>query len=188
MPLFKKSMLTLGAILMLVVAATYYGLAQEETEEGETAAAQITEPVQPEAYAVYVCGAVQNPGVVLLSPASRVGDAVNSCGGLLPTADEEKINLAQTIKDGMQITVPDKVRNGAEAAESGLRPQAGGKVNINQADVEELTKIPGVGKATAQRIVDYRRANGPFTALEDLLKIKGIGQAKFEKMAPGITI
>ncbi len=188
MPLFKKSMFILVGIVLLMAAVTYWGIPGDNADEWENATAQIANPPQAEKYAVYVCGAVNKPGVVLLSSTSRVVDAVNSCGGLLPTADAEKINLAQTIKDGMQITVPEKTvavgsnnsqENGAKVAD---------KVNINQANVEELTKVPGVGKATAQRIIDYRTQHGPFSSIEDLKKIKGIGKAKFEKMAAKVTI
>ena len=187
MPVFKKSMLILLIIVLGAAMGTYYSLAEDDNDPMETATAQVTDSVPADNFAVYVCGAVKNPGVVLLSPASRVSDAVNSCGGVLPNADMEKINMAQPIKDGMQITVPDKGQGtGHNPTDSPV--SAGDKVNINQAGVDELTKIPGVGKATAQRIIDYRTKNGPFTELEDLMKIKGIGKAKFEKLAPRITL
>ena len=124
----------------------------------------------------------------MLSSTSRVADAVNSCGGLLPNADAEKINLAQAIQDGMQITVPEKIASMGRETPQGNGDKVADKVNINQANVEELTKVPGVGKATAQRIIDYRTQHGPFSSIEDLKKIKGIGKAKFEKMAAKVTI
>lgn len=187
MPVFKKSMLILLIIVLGAAMGTYYSLAEDDNDPMEKATAQVTDSVPADNFAVYVCGAVKNPGVVLLSPASRVSDAVNSCGGVLPNADTEKINMAQPIKDGMQITVPDKGQGtGHKPTDSPV--SVGDKVNINQASADELTKIPGVGKATAQRIIDYRTRNGPFTELEDLMKIKGIGKAKFEKLAPRITL
>ena len=190
MPIFKKSFILLMLIIFLIAIWTYYGIDNNSEVEEETVTAQMVddESSQNGNYAVYVCGAVKNPGVVLLTPSSRIMDAVNRCGGLLPNADAEKINLAQGIKDGMQITVPEKSESTQRRTDGVPETASDGRVNINNADIDELTKIPGVGKATAQRIVDYRTQNGGFSAIEDLMKIKGIGKAKFEKMAPKVTI
>ncbi|MCR5175649.1 MAG: ComEA family DNA-binding protein [Anaerovibrio sp.] len=188
MPVFKKSMLILLIIVLGAAMGTYYSLAEDDNDPMETATDQVTEPVSVENFAVYVCGAVKNPGVVLLSPASRVSDAVNICGGVLPNADTEKINMAQPIKDGMQITVPAKGNPQAGNTDGKKADTAERRININQASAEELTQIPGVGKATAQRIIEYRNQNGRFTAVEDLMKIKGIGKAKFKKIEPKVTI
>lgn len=194
----RKILTALGVMLLIAVVATYWQLEGDDSHESGTVSGQSAEkPIMENGgdnYAVYVCGAVNNPGVVLLSPNSRVGDAINSCGGLLPNADAEAINLAEGIKDGMQIRVQGRTNNSVPNTEgqggtiSGASASADGKININTAGLEELTKIPGVGKATAQRIIDYRTQNGPFAAIEDLKKIKGIGKAKFEKMAPTISI
>ncbi|WP_158087630.1 ComEA family DNA-binding protein [Anaerovibrio sp. JC8] len=187
--MFKKSMLVLAVILLITAAMTYWQAEEDNAPEMVPASEQFTAHNGAEQYAVYVCGAVKNPGVVLLSPNSRVGEAVNSCGGLLPNANAESINMAEGIKDGMQITV--KARAAVPAAgiaATGTAEGTGDKININTAGAEELTKIPGIGKTMAQRILDYRTQNGPFTAVEELKKIKGIGKSKYEKMAPRITI
>ncbi|WP_276838508.1 ComEA family DNA-binding protein [Anaerovibrio lipolyticus] len=199
MDIVKKSLLMLAGILLLAVGITYWQLGSDETLENEATSGQTLDNTTEERggaanIAVYVCGAVKNPGVVLLSPNSRVGDAINSCGGLLPNANAENINLAEGIKDGMQIKVQSRNMNpgsegmGQGTALPGKGESADGKININTAGIEELIRIPGVGKATAQRIIDYRAQNGTFEDIEDLKKIKGIGKAKFEKMAPKITI
>ena len=199
MRIVKKSLLALAGVLLLAVAITYWQLGSDETSEngvtsGQTLDNTTGERGEADNIAVYVCGAVKNPGVVLLNPNSRVGDAINSCGGLLPNANAETINLAEGIKDGMQIKVQSRnINPDAEGMGQGTAlPVKGesndGKININTASIDDLTKLPGVGKATAQRIIDYRAQNGTFEDIEDLKKIKGIGKAKFEKMAPKITI
>ena len=64
----------------------------------------------------------------------------------------------------------------------------GGRININSADVEELTDLPGIGPAYAKRIVEYRKEFGPFKTIEDLLNVRGIGDRTFEKIRDRITI
>lgn len=61
------------------------------------------------------------------------------------------------------------------------------KININSADSSELQKIPGIGEKTAQKIIDYR-SNNPFSSIEDIKNIDGIGDKKFESMKEYISI
>ena len=160
--------------------------------------------------AVYVTGEVQQPGVVYVAFDGRVADAVNGCGGVLPTADMGKVNMAQPVKDGMHIRVPEKLPsgNGVVASKGNSFPQgtegsaksgksSGGKVsagsdgamvNINTATADELTKLKGIGPAMAQRIVEYREENGMFQSPEDLQRVKGIGKAKFAKLKEQVTL
>ena len=142
---------------------------------------------------VHVAGEVKNPGVYTLPSGARMIDAVTAAGGGTARADLEVINLATPLIDSSQIYVPAK---GVAAHPTFARPQPGingvasslnapsvsGVVNINRASVTELDSLPGVGPSTAQAIVEYRTANGPFGSVEDLLNVKGIGPAKFEAM------
>ena len=142
---------------------------------------------------VHVAGEVNKPGVYTLPNSARMIDAVTAAGGATARADLEVINLATPLIDSSQIYVPAK---GVAARPTFVRPQPGvngvasatnspsaiGVVNINRASVTELDALPGVGPSTAQSIVDYRSANGPFGSPEDLLNVKGIGPAKFEAM------
>jgi competence protein ComEA len=151
---------------------------------------------------VYVTGAVNKPGVVKIKDGARVIDAIEVCGGVLPTADTAKINMAQLVKDGVQVTVPEKnvalmqqtqANSKAEAAKnSGAQVKSGSrseeKININTADQAELDKLPGVGPAKAAAIIEYRQKEGQFQSIEDLKKVSGIGEAKFKKIADRITI
>lgn len=133
---------------------------------------------------VHVVGEVRHPGVYELPGGARARDAVEAAGGLLGDAEEAAINLARVVTDGEQIAVP---RQGeaspAGAAQSGA--SAGGapaKVDLNTATAEQLDALPGVGPATAAKIIADRAANGPFRSVDDLMRVSGIGPAKFESL------
>jgi len=138
----------------------------------------------PAEVGVYVVGAVLNPGVYFLPQGSRVEDALEAAGGSTEEADLAWVNLAKRVYDEEQIYVP---RLGEEnpplpppSGSSG--GQAGGKININTASAAELETLPGIGPVLAQRVVDYREANGPFAAIEDIKNVRGIGEATFEEI------
>ena len=199
--MYRKSMLILLLIVLAVAGGTYYGCYMQEKESIQLdAASQAVSQEDRAEITVYVTGAINKPGVVTVREGARMADAVKACGGLLPTADGEKVNMAQVLKDGQQVRVPEKA--GAEtaaAAKSGnANPAAksstsskaapSGTVNINTASAEELDTLPGIGPAMAQRIIEFRETEGAFTAIEDIKKVKGIGEAKFEKMKDKICI
>ena len=196
MPMFKKSMLVLLAVVALAAGGAFYaGIhGQEEVVELDAGTAPVQE-AQAKEIVVYVAGAVNRPGVVQLAEGARAKDAVDACGGFLPTADTSGVNLAQKLKDGMQVTVPEKspqgtaVQGAAGGAQAGAaKPLPEGMVNINTADEKELDKLPGVGPAMAKRIVEYRTENGAFQAPEEIKRGKGIGDAKYEKMKDKIAL
>lgn len=187
MPLFRKSMLVLLLIVAVAGGAAFYGMQSQRDavvlDAAETPAAQ-----EAAGITVYVTGAVQQPGVVSVAAGARTADAVNACGGLLPQADAEKVNMAQPLKDGQQIRVPEKKAAGAASGSAAVGKEEDGRVNLNTADAKTLDTLPGVGPATAQKIIDYRESEGGFQSPEDLMKIKGIGQAKYEKLKDKVTI
>lgn len=151
-------------------------------------------------WVVYVTGAVRNPGVYEIAPQSRVYEALNAAGGFSSDADQEAINLAAMLADGVHIKFPRKgeavqpqpsapAAQQAQAAQSALRaPTASGKININTASLGELDTLTGIGPKTGQAIIDYREANGPFRRAEDLMNVKGIGPKKFDAIKDDITI
>ena len=135
--------------------------------------------------AVSVVGEVGRPGLYHLPPGSRIDDAVRAAGGATETADVHRLNLAARLADGQQILVPRKIEALGGGAAAPTLPQL---VNINQATVPELDRLPGIGPVTAQRIVAYRDQHGPFTSIEQLREAKLVNQATWEKMKDLITI
>jgi len=131
-------------------------------------------PQSPE-ISIYVEGEVVNTGVYVLEQGALVADAIEAAGGFTDNADRSCVNLSTTLKDGFQIHV----------YRSGEVPQ---KVNINTAEVWLLESLPGIGETLAQRIVDYRMANGYFQSIDDLQQVDGIGVSVFEKIKDKIAV
>jgi len=144
----------------------------------------------PQVLTVYVSGAVAQPGVYTLPDHSRVERAVNAAGGFAEDAMQAGINLAQPLMDGQQIHVP---REGeatlpVAAAGSPFFGDQAGSIDINTATAEQLTALPRIGPVMAGRIVEYRETHGPFRKIEDIKRVKGIGDATFERLKDLITV
>jgi competence protein ComEA len=183
--------LSIGAgIVLLIVAAGIAVLVASLTPHGVTISASapaVVHSAKPHAddaptALVHVVGAVQRPGIYELSAGDRILDAVSAAGGFAPTADQAELNLAQVVTDGEQITV---VKKGAVEAAPGAAP--GGKVDLNTADLTALQTLDGIGPALAQRILDYRKAHGGFSAVGDLQDVSGIGDKKFAAIKDHVT-
>lgn len=179
MPMFRRSLFVLLAIALIAIGATAFTLSKEDTVQPLAAG---TAPAA-ETVTVYVTGAVRRPGVVTLA-GGRIEQAITACGGALPDADLARINLAQPLKDGMQIEVPGALRENLPEPEAQNSPAAkqDGLIHINTADEKTLEGLPGIGPVMARRIVEHRKQNGPFEKLEDLRKVRGIGEAKFARL------
>ena len=158
---------------------------------------------------VYVCGAVNTPGVYELEAGARLYEAIARAGGVREDRAEESINQAQAVSDGERLYIPtdEEVRQGLDAyllsgsaggaAAAGSQSavpggpsgsSAGGKVNINTASREELKTLNGIGDTRAGSIVVYRESNGPFGSIEDLMKVEGIKEGVFNKLKDDITV
>ena len=139
----------------------------------------------------YISGAVRAPDVYTLPPEARIKDLVMAAGGLLEGADAERINLAERITDGQHIQVPfqgDPAPAPAGPAADGETGTAGNALlDINTASLDALDQLDGIGKVLAQRIIDYRTANGPFKSVEELGNVKGISATLLAKLAPGLS-
>ena len=138
---------------------------------------------------VHVLGAVARPGLYVLNDGDRAVDAIAAAGGFAATADQSQLNLARLIVDGEQIYVPNlgEAPPAASGDAAGVG-SVGGKVNINTADEAALETLPRVGPAMAKRIIDWRTANGRFTAIEDLMSVTGVGDKTFEQLKDLVTI
>ena len=133
----------------------------------------------PSTLTVHVGGWVARPGLVELPADSRVADAIAAAGGALPGALTEAINLAERLTDGAQVIVPGPATEGAE---SNGDPAGDGRIHLNRATASELDDLPGIGPVIAERIVAHRTEHGPFRAVEDLLDVPGIGEAKLASL------
>ena len=133
---------------------------------------------------VSVIGQVRQPGLVTVTSGARVADAIAAAGGALPEADLSSVNLARLVVDGEQIAVGIP----GSALPGGVDPESGGLVNLNSASQAELEELPGIGPVLALRIIDYREANGGFTAVEELREVSGIGPTVYEDIVDLVTV
>lgn len=168
-----------------VIEASGHG--SDSVADGSGAAAEVgTAPLL-----VHVLGAVARPGLVELSAGARVVDAVAAAGGFTAEADPAGVNLARPVVDGEQLVVlaigqaPPPSTGGASG---GSAAGGDGLVHLNTADVAALDTLPRIGPALAQRIIDWREANGPFTSVDQLLEVAGIGDAVFSGLADRVAL
>lgn len=143
---------------------------------------------------VDVAGAVERPSVVQLHEGDRVQDAIDAADGLAQDADVSRVNRAAKLIDGQQVYIPHEGEDASVqtqgSASGGGSETAGASqiVNINMATAEELDALPGIGPSTAQSIIEDREANGPFSSPEDLMRVSGIGEKKYEKLKSSICV
>lgn len=150
---------------------------------------------------VHITGSVKSNGIVILKEGARIIDAIEAAGGETEDADVNKLNLAYELQDGEKLYIPSI--NDAEnleyiTKESGDNVIVEGSgnmvsnkeeiININTANKDELTKLPGIGESTANKIITYREENGKFKDIEEIKNVPGIGNAKFESIKDSITV
>ncbi|MDD4584083.1 MAG: helix-hairpin-helix domain-containing protein [Eubacteriales bacterium] len=160
---------------------------EEITENSETEA---TLGKEDQKIVVDVAGEVNNPSVYILPQGSRVYECIEAAGGLTKDADTRNTNLAALLTDGIKLYIPNQKE--AEEIEKKIGSSSAAKksnvVNINTAGSEELQQLPGVGPATAEKIINYRDEYGRFNRKEDLKNVSGIGEKTFEKIKNRITV
>jgi len=167
----------------------------------------------PGGIVVDVEGAVNSPGNVYLPPMSTIEDAVDAAGGFSENADHSGINLGERVIDGQRIIIPEMTepephRSSGKSNITGMRSRiidepysgiwrdSGGSssdsgphiVNINTANIYELQELPGIGEGLAQKIIDYRKSSGKFEKIEDIMKVDGIGEIRFDEIRNYITV
>jgi competence protein ComEA len=180
---------------------------------GDAAPGASTTSSLPGEVVVQAAGAVVHPGVYSLPAQARVDDLVDAAGGLTKTADRDRVNLAAPLTDGERVWLPargeDKVpeivagagggggsaagastgsSGGTGTSRSGGGPSPGAPVDLNTATADELDALPGVGPATASAILAYRDQNGRFSSVDELLDVRGIGDAKLEQLRPLVRV
>jgi competence protein ComEA len=150
------------------------------------------------AIVVDVVGAVRRGGVVRLAAGARVIDAIDAAGGSTPEADLTRLNLAAALADGSRVAVPrvgapvpgvdPAAVSGAPASATDGASSAGAPVNLNTANAQQLDVLPGIGPATAATIIKDREAHGPFRSVNDLGRVRGIGDSKLEQLRGLVTV
>lgn len=179
----RRAIISIGLIAILI--ASFFALASR----GQSVEA--SEPLQKvvvqsdNSLLVHVVGKVLRPGVYPMVSGARVNDAIAAAGGALKGVDLSEINLARKVVDGEQIYV------GIESFtknSSGSTRVGSGKININRANASQFESLPKIGPVIAKRIMDYRKLNGQFAALEDIQKVTGIGAKTFARIKDRITL
>ena len=178
---------TLGAIAAVLIALSLFVVASGKSEEVVIEAIAPTQMIAP-ALIIDVTGEVVSPGVYELPAGSRVIDAIKAAGGARPKAALSDLNLARVIKDGEQIYVDPIYKAGASIRAGSKAAVPRGPININRASASELDSLDGIGPVIAKRIIAYRTTNGAFLAVEDLLKVSGIGDAKLAQFKEKIRV
>ena len=154
-------------------------------------------PETEERITVFVCGAVEDPGVYEVLSDARLIDAVAAAGGFSSCADREWHNLARRVSDGERLQIltedeTDLLRQEGKTSEDGCSSvpsaDADTTVNINTASLELLMTLPGIGETRARAILDYRNKNGAFASADELLNVSGIGDKLFGRIAGRITV
>ena len=139
--------------------------------------------VAPAGAVVYVVGAVRRPGLYKLPQGSRVADAVARAGGVTRKADPAALNLAAPVSDGEQVLVPARLPRAVAAAQGAAVPGVpAGPIQLSSATAEQLDSLPGIGPATAQKILDYRAEHGAFRSVDELDEVPGIGPTRVEQL------
>jgi competence protein ComEA len=202
MPVLTRSQIATYAVAALLVVVLGVRFMHGQARGGESAAAgdgaaasapAVRVESRPPAVAlVHVAGAVQRPGVYRLRDGERIEDAVRRAGGARHGADLNAINLAAKVADGQQVVVPRRASASASEAPASAADAVGGTpqqpVSLNTATAEQLDTLDGVGPATAQKILDWRRQHGGFRSIDDLGEVPGIGPKKLAALRTKVQL
>ncbi|SMC93576.1 ComEA family DNA-binding protein [Sporomusa malonica] len=202
MGILQKKLIIVIMLACGILAYSFHGFWQKSSDNQEMAAESLppgnaavvstANNGTSNEVVVYVSGGVNKPGVYKFAHGSRVVDAVTMAGGFAPGADAARINLAMQLKDEMQVNVPFSAvpvsTTSGMPAVSNAGSNIGDRININTGSKADLDKLPGIGPALADRIIEYRTANGPFKDPTDIRKVPGIGESKYNQFKDKITL
>ena len=147
----------------------------------------LTMPAVAKTILIHVAGKVKRPDVYPLLAGSRVSDAIKAAGGAQKGVDLSDINLARVLVDGEQVYVGYVAKVSSSSSKSS-KTRFTGVINVNRATKAEFDSLTGIGPVIASRIINYRSVNGPFLALDDLLKVSGIGSKTLERIRPRLSL
>jgi competence protein ComEA len=185
-PIQKKS-LAIIAGLVIVISGLFI-LRTSSPSEAITPPPLATD-IAPATITIDVQGAVVRPGVYEIPSGSRVIDAIKAAGGVTKVGDPSDLNQARMIVDGEQIYIYAKTGSAINKNTKVIvKPKKSPFVVINRATAKEFETLPGIGPVLAARIVAYRKANGPFATIEDLLKVPGIGTSTLAKFKSKLRV
>jgi competence protein ComEA len=176
-----------AALAIVLIGARYLKESENRGVQREPASAgpALTFKGPRSRVVVHVTGAVRRPGVYRIPSWARLDVAVGRAGGPDRRADLESVNLAAMVVDGQQIVVPTRAAGGAVAATGGVESgsaAAAASIGLNTATAEQLDQLEGVGPATAEKILEWRRQHGGFSSVDDLKQVSGIGPKRFEAL------
>lgn len=187
----KQIMLLMAVAMVAVLVIGSFWIKLEQANEKVLSNSEISQTSQKKGRAatskimVHVAGAVNRPGLYRLSPDARVNDAIKAAGGATAEGDVNALNLAEKVKDGQKLTVPNR---SASAQTANQNTTGTAIVNINTASKETLMTLPGIGEVLAQNIIDYRTKNGPFSSTEEIKEVNRIGDKLYEQLKDRISV
>jgi competence protein ComEA len=187
----KQIALLMAAAVVAALAFGSFWMKLKQADEKVLSNSEISRASQKKGGAetskimVHVAGAVNRPGLYRLSPNARVNDAIAAAGGARADGDVNALNLAEKLKDGQKLTVPDQSASAQTANQNAAETAT---VNINTASKETLMTLPGIGDVLAQNIIDYRTKNGPFSSAAEIKEVNRIGDKLYEQLKDRITV
>lgn len=181
----KRSLLIVAT---LVLATSSFFIIRSSSSSEAIAPPPLTLDVAAVDITVDVQGAVVNPGVYKLTIGSRVVDAIKAAGGVTKSADPSDLNQARIIADGEQIYIYAKASSSQAKSAVKVKPKNPSVISVNRATAKEFESLDGIGPVLASRIVSYRKANGPFATIDDLLKVPGIGVNTLSKFKEKLRV
>ena len=195
----------LGAGLLAIVVPALLGATDDRSApaDADTTVSQLfdaptTTTTSTPLFVVHVLGAVRSPGLYRLPRGSRIADALEVAGGVGEDIDMERVNLAAPLADGQRVYIPrvgqptaadpSNASGPTAAGDAGGGQLAGSPIDLNVAEAQQLETLPGVGPSTAAAILDHRRTVGRFSSVDELLDVRGIGEAKLDAIRDLVTV